>query len=1192
MNSEVLSIEKAAATALSSTLGLPNVKVELEVRFSYPNFTELGVPHQVWTNLYNTLTNIPESDSYAISKFSQKMKDVIVNMNNNTLRRTSGLDTKAREMVKHTFKTIINKQQSYKTAISTEKSGFSNEELKYFNTHTSSVIRIKERFSFYVGAYLRVDMTIIKPKYKKSKHRKYGSKPPRDISIYEIELELRVSPDKPRAIEILMLGIGWLTKNLHRTTIRYTLTERNRLVKFLNGAMGEPRTGGVNYGIYNFARDLKYDDLVDGGILGYSDVLKKNIGYTTTHKADGKRKMLVVYGGTIYYVTPPYYIDKVKYNYEGPDVVLDGEEVIIKPKFDNAGKIIYLIIDVISMSKENWLERHAYALKISEDLRKSGLMVYTKNFEVFYTADSFFEINKRLLDLSDSLAFKTDGLIYTPINNIYQNKSSRPSKRGRGYTEEIPPGERTLRTWPDIIKYKIPKDLTVDLGVELSSKRPGKHAGRQGEVFLQVTLLEGGLGIFSGTRRNPFRRSMINHKELLSHVGKIVEFEWREGKIVMKNGKPVQKEGKLVVRNIREFKPFPNRSDIAREIWNNMRDPITVKTITGENLVLMFKNNNRIKMELIMRMDKGSMILDIGSGIGGDIGKWSKAKLDRVYALEPNQDRVEVLRKRIEDSGLNDLNELITIIPYAAEDVKKIDEALGGRKVDYITSMFSLSFFKDFKTIRTLLSRFLKPTGSFIYFTIDGDAVLETFKPRLDITGRYKSIDSFKYGDFSLERVVDALKITDDQSEVTGDELTVGDDDEEIKAGLSTGGEEEEIKESKIDSGSESQLRSDSSEADEVYIDIKGSKTAEHQKEYLVNITRLHKELGKDGYISSFRKRADKETFMSIDAFRVSNLYSYGVFVSSSVNKSTYSLIRRMKSIGKTVHPFDQSLNEKYEEDSEIPVVSRERIPVFYRTRRLQEEEEEEKISETVVKPMFYLPKRKGELGKSREKVGDVTQKDFTDEKATIPDYSAIHLQGESDRDPILSLVETEQPPHPLPTLTRTRKQLPSMSEVQKMYPRKVLPVTPNITMKVAMGDDLNDQLSDKNFIKIKVFRIAVIDEGYSLIHSILKATNYIYQRNDNYFWRRDLSRNLSDSLRTADIEDIARLMNIGIYVITPYKDNIDILEKYDGYQTIVLSWTTSWEVIAVELDKTLYQTVFNQDDPFIRILDEMREES
>nr|QBK92683.1 MAG: mRNA capping enzyme [Pithovirus LCPAC401] len=1065
MNNEARLIRKNIASALLSIAGHDDTKVEVEVRFGYPNYRERNVPQQVWYNLYSDLMAVPESRSYAIAGSSQKMTDIIVNGDKGSLRRTIGIG-KPKEVVKYRYGININKQYSYKTAVSTERIGFTDRELEFFDSQIPSLVRIKERFSFYIGSYLRVDMTIVKPPKKEQSKRD---------NTYEVELELRVHPDKLNAIEILIKGTGWLLKKLLRTTIMYSLSERNKLVKFLNGKMGEPYTGGVNSSIYNYARDLKYNDLIDGGILGYSNTLKKNIGYTITHKADGERKMLVVFEESIWYVIPPFFTDKIRDDFRGSDVILDGESVIIKPEFDNAGKSLYLIIDVISMKTENWLERHKYSLQQSEILRKAGLMVYTKNFEVFYTADSFFRINRKLLDLSDSLAFKTDGLIFTPINTPYKS-----------YTKELSPRKRILSIWPDIIKYKLPKDLTIDFKVEKNERM---------KIILKVTLPKGNLGIFTGTQRYPLKRSMINHKELLSHVGKIVELEWKRGEN--------DKDGKFSLRGVRTFKPSPNRSDVAREIWNNMHDPITATTITGEDLILLFKNNNRIKRELIKRINKGSVILDIGSGVGGDVDKWKSAELDRVYAIEPDEKKLVELRRRRKTTKME---KIITIIPYRAENINKIAEALDGRKVDYVTMMVSLSLFKDFKIIRVILSKFLKVTGSFIYVTIDGDALLETFKPQLNITGLYISIDSFKYGDFSLRRL----------------------------------------------------------DENRVHIEIKGSKTAEKQDEYLVDVTRLHKELYQDGFISIFRERADKETFMSIEAFKVSNLYSYGIF---SIKKSIHNLIRKVESIGPTIHPF----NGTDIEETRIPVQG--------------------EIS------MFYTSKSKKKRGVIQEILPAFIEEKTSEVNKAIPDYSAIHLSETSGtgEESIISLVEPENPPHPLPALNEIGKvkRAERIEHPTIEYPRKVLPVTPNITMKIAMGDDINDQLSDKRFAKIKVVRIAVIDEGFSLFHSTLKAINYSYQKNNSYMWRRDLAKNLDESRQTRfgtdsdNLGQISELMNIGIYVITPYKDYINILEKYEGSPIIVLSWTSSWEVISIESDKFLYKTVFDKDDSFIKILDD-----
>ena len=152
-------------------------------------------------------------------------------------------------------------------------------------------------------------------------------------------------------------------------------------------------------------------------------------------------------------------------------------------------------------------------------------------------------------------------------------------------------------------------------------------------------------------------------------------------------------------------------------------------------------------------------------------------------------------------------------------------------------------------------------------------------------------------------------------------------------------------------------------------------------------------------------------------------------------------------------------------------------------------------------------------------------------------------------------------------------------------YPRKSLSVTPNINMKVAMGDDLHDLLVDDIF-NMTVVRVAVIDQGMSLYHSILKAINLLYQRNNEYLWRRDLVNNLKDKIPN-NLLDIVTAMKIGVRVIVPYDNRIEGFIRHKGDPTIILSWNMhSWEPIAVSAERSLYRTVFKEDDPFVRMID------
>jgi hypothetical protein len=172
----------------------------------------------------------------------------------------------------------------------------------------------------------------------------------------------------------------------------------------------------------------------------------------------------------------------------------------------------------------------------------------------------------------------------------------------------------------------------------------------------------------------------------------------------------------------------------------------------GETLQLMRKYHNRIKRRLLKGEGKGifpkfGSLLDIGSGIGGDVDKW--ADYDKIVAVEPWIPYIDELKTRVNRkygfvpiivTSINDVDRIntihkIVIVNTGGEDVELITQVINRfikGSVDVVTSMLSLSFFwrptlLDRLTI--LVNSVLKSGGIFMYLTIDGDLVTQYFDP-------------------------------------------------------------------------------------------------------------------------------------------------------------------------------------------------------------------------------------------------------------------------------------------------------------------------------------------------------------------------------------------------------------------------------------------------------------------------------
>ena len=102
----------------------------------------------------------------------------------------------------------------------------------------------------------------------------------------------------------------------------------------------------------------------------------------------------------------------------------------------------------------------------------------------------------------------------------------------------------------------------------------------------------------------------------------------------------------------RDDKEEPNFITTANDVWQDIKNPVTKETIRGRTLLTMRKYHNMIKKAMLeSNFKKGDVINDWGSGRGGDIDKWMKLGLKKVYGIEPNVENIEELRRRAREAG-------------------------------------------------------------------------------------------------------------------------------------------------------------------------------------------------------------------------------------------------------------------------------------------------------------------------------------------------------------------------------------------------------------------------------------------------------------------------------------------------------------------------------------------------------------
>nr|QBK85526.1 MAG: mRNA capping enzyme [Marseillevirus LCMAC101] len=393
-------------------------------------------------------------------------------------------------------------------------------------------------------------------------------------------------------------------------------------------------------------------------------------------------------------------VDLLKEN----ETLTEKVEILLKEKMPKE-KIERLLKKIETLLKENKMPKEKIATLLENKLSREKI--------------------ESLLSENISVE-KTDGLIFQPYI-WYCNK----------YT----------------FKWKPPPQLTIDFYLQPMTRKEIDERGIEYEEggHYYYTMVgntdrnrKKDMKIFTGNNKYPYDGYIIRESNTIEEGGepidgRIVECKWEKGEFEYGEDQW-------------DFNPFRIREDRTRpndfwptavSVWEDIKYPITRDTIEGRNLKLMRKYHNEVKMDMLSKnFAPGQTIMDIGSGRGGDISKWSKLGLKRVYAVEPDEETEESLEefnKRLEQdketvqrentkNGLPFTYPIVEVLNYGAEKTGRIKRKIKEDKtfLDGIVAFFSLTFFpKNEKMYRGLLNTLdlLPAGGKFVGIVLSGDEV-------------------------------------------------------------------------------------------------------------------------------------------------------------------------------------------------------------------------------------------------------------------------------------------------------------------------------------------------------------------------------------------------------------------------------------------------------------------------------------
>jgi len=780
--------------------------------------------------------------------------------------------------IKEKIDNYISKEHGYKLVLSKEEKSTKSKIVLDTSFSSVSFIRTKNRHQQIIkDGKLAIDATEV----AETKRNETTTR-------YELELEII---DKSCTFQDFQDGIRYVFGLLYQTRFMFTRSELLEVQAYSHKVLNDDKkkyTPGNLILPLQEARSLKYEDLVSGGVVyDYEgtpnhvsgDTKRLTSKMTISLKADGMRKLCVVYKGNLWLIYRKEANLVLKdtlsaFNgsiFEGELITYDHLRVKEGPK----DLLRFLAYDTLFYQEQDMREEYhsgrlkrattfAHSIGANTNLserqeirspfdvstrtinvpNKADIMAHflfsVKETYYFDNASEFFSQVNYLLDTRIQKVYRDDGLILTPAHEPYFLRKTT--------------GNRTLKLTPDICKWKEPEKLTIDVHVIFDRSVPIGFKTSDNRKIDGIN--KDNIDVTSFTQ---FSKDLVYEMAFKNGL-------WR-------------------VERIRRDKPFTNTFDTIISNLKLLRkgNIIYEETIRGHDAMLFRKYQNRVKRNLYEE-NPGYSLLDIGSGFGGDIGKWEN--FQKIVAVEPNIENIKEFQRRyrnmkggevivLTNENYKELlpevkQERVIILQSGGENHKLITEVVKvfiGGQVDIISSMFSMSFFwknNDMLQglLKTIASNLDPDIGKFIFATINGENVREIFEPLFQVGMNLEG--KAKFGETYVEYKPELSQLylySEKPWQINPRKVTSSIEFIDPK-------ENKALTNIYLDFGGNNYLQKT---ADGVLVNFEGTIVNE-QKEYLVDLDDISRVCPIE-YVET----TSKEQFLPIGLYQLASMYSAGV---------------------------------------------------------------------------------------------------------------------------------------------------------------------------------------------------------------------------------------------------------------------------------------------------------------------------
>lgn len=346
----------------------------------------------------------------------------------------------------------------------------------------------------------------------------------------------------------------------------------------------------------------------------------QSMGYSVTNKLDGERFILVFTNIGFYAFN-----NRITEKYDGK--VYGNTSGFISYALDTEffeGK--YYVFDCMIYNGQKVTEN-------SHEERIRDAYNIIKNFSIpnnFINVKNFYRENlKRDTEnlLKNLPRDKNDGLIYTSNGRYNSN----------------------------IYKWKFIDKMSIDFAVY-------KIRDSTYELYVKDNIDDFPVNVpFHGSNIYEVDNAFYDSKEELKNGG-IYEFGYNND------------TNEFILFRERPDKRDPNFITVAENVWNDIKNPYTEIELTNllspKVLEKYRKYQNNIKRDLIEKYCEQKDVLDLGSGRGGDLGKYDSSYVNHLWCVEPNEKNYTELLRRLAERKT--MKSKTTLIKTVAQDTQKI----------------------------------------------------------------------------------------------------------------------------------------------------------------------------------------------------------------------------------------------------------------------------------------------------------------------------------------------------------------------------------------------------------------------------------------------------------------------------------------------------------------------------------------